>query len=161
MDISFSVIQYLRFRAESCSLLELYIVDQITPNKFEIVFKDNGEKLNPEAEQRGNQIFQVIPEAIPTKITTYFHKGFNNLQLELVMAKSNPIEYKNLGQLMSVIILENREKEIVFTLLKRKGEFTLNSQALLNNFSDDELQSDDFLIYLTELLEQQIELLGN
>lgn len=159
MDISFPVVQYLRFSAHSCGQVELYIAEQLNKNIFEIVFKDNGEKADENTEQRAQELISPIQQQFSVKTTSYFHKGFNNLQLDISLDGESAIELKDFGHLLGVLFLEYKEKEIVFTYLTKAGEFTVNSFHLLKNFSEEEQNSEEFLWHLSELLENQMQII--
>jgi len=159
MDISFPVVQYLGYRAHFCGQMELYIAEQMTKNTFEVIFKDNGEKADETTEYKAQELISAIQRNFSIKTTSYFHKGFNNFQIDISVDANIVVELHDFGHLLGNLFLEHREKEIVFTYLTKSGEFTVNSLNLLNNFSEDEQNSEEFLWHLSELLESQIQVI--
>ena len=60
MDISFFLAQYLQFRYLACSELELYIVDQVHEKRFEIIIRDNGDKIDSDGIEKADQIIASL-----------------------------------------------------------------------------------------------------
>lgn len=153
MDISFFLAQYLQFRYQSSSKLELYIVDQVHSGDFEIIIRDDGDKIEKDEVSKADQIISTLNLDPHQKCHQYFHKGYNHLQIEIKISDALIPQLGNFHSLISVLVLENPKTDFIFSYISPKGEYILDSSAIHNNFSPEELQSKELLQYVNELLE--------
>jgi hypothetical protein len=156
MIISLFLNEYLDFRLAKSSLVELYLVDQIQENLFEIFIKDLGDALNEEEVAQSKAKISKLNLKTSDKDYQYFHKGKNHLQIELDL-QERKINLSDLNKIVSYLMLQYSSKELVFTYLSPKGEYLLNSKDFLAPFSIEEVQSKEFPLYLAELLQNQLE----
>lgn len=157
MDISFFLAQYLQFRYPGSSKLELYVIDQVNAEKFEIIVRDDGKPLSEEEIGKADQIIASLSLNSSQKRHQYFHKGYNHLQIELTIGKKLIPELGNFHSLLSLLVLENPNTQFVFSYLSPKGEYVLDSTVIHENFSSEELQSKELLQYVNELLQDHFQ----
>ena len=153
MDISFFLAQYLQFRLKSAKHLELYLVDQVNSASYDIIIKDDGDKIEEEKLEESENIIQILDLQAPHKNHQYFHKGFNNLNMELKLDSGLIPNLGDFHSLLAMIILNHPQCNIVFSYMSPRGEYVLNSDAIHQNFSKEELQSKELLTYVNELLQ--------
>jgi len=147
--------QYIDFRLSFAHHLELYLIDQIQENEFEILIKDNGASLEGEELESAKEKINHLLLNRSDKYYQYFHKGMNNLQIVL-NTQNNNFQLKNLHQTIGMLMLQFPQKEFVFTYLSPNGEYLLNSTDFLSRFTQDEINSKEFALYLNELLEDHL-----
>jgi len=152
MNISFFLAQYLQFRYKSSTKLELYIVDQVHEGNFEIIIRDNADKIEGDELVNADQIISTLDLDAHQKRHQYFHKGYNHLQVELKITEALKPELGSFHSLLSILVLENNKTDFVFSYISPKGEYILDSSSIHNNFSPEELQSKELLHYVNELL---------
>lgn len=157
MDISFFLAQYLQFRYPLSSKLELYIVDQVHAGDFEVIIRDNGEKIVEEEIDKADIIIGSLNLDASHKRHQYFHKGYNHLQIELPISDKLTPQLGDFHSLVSILILENPKTNFVFSYISPKGEYVLDSTVIHENFSKEELQSKELLQYVNELLKDHLE----
>lgn len=151
MNLSLFLHQYIDFRLNNATSVELYLIDQIQQNQFEILLKDDGKSLEGEELDSAKDKIRKLDLKDPDKYYQYFHKGKNNLQIELE-TDSVHISFPELNNLIGFMMLQFPDKEFVFTYLSPKGEYLLNSKDFLSHFSEEEIQSKEFALYLNEIL---------
>lgn len=147
--------QYIDFRLSFAQFLELYLIDQVQENEFEILIKDNGAALEGEELTSSKEKIKNLQLKDPDKYYQYFHKGMNNLQIVLDTTK-NSFDFSDLYQMIGLLMLQHYQKEFVFTYLSPKGEYLLNSKDFLSNFNQEEINSKEFALYLNELLQDHL-----
>ena len=152
MDISLFLAQYLQFRLKSAKELELYLVDQVNSGSYDIIIKDSGDKIEEETLEESDSILRVLNLQEPHKNHQYYHKGFNNLNMELKLDSGLIPSLGNFHSLLAMLILDHPQANIVFSYMSPRGEYILNSDAIHQNFSKEELQSKELLSYINDLL---------
>ena len=53
-------------------------------------------------------------------------------------------------------MLQHPQKEFLFTYISPRGEYVLNSQDFLSRFTEDEIASREFAMYLNEILQYHL-----
>lgn len=157
MDISFFLAQYLQFRYLSSSKLELYIVDQVHTGKFEIIIRDDANKIEGKEIEHAGEIISSLKLKAKQKCHQYFHKGYNHLQIEIIITNELKPQLGNFYSLLNVLVLENPNTDFIFSYISPKGEYILDSKAIHQNFSPEELQSKELLEYVNELLKDHFD----
>jgi len=152
MDISFFLAQYLQFRLKTAQQIELYLVDQVNKDSYDIIIKDTGDKIEGETLEESENIIKVLNLKEPHKNHQYYHKGFNNLNMELKLDKGLIPTLGDFHSLLAMLILDHPQTNFVFSYMSPRGEYVLNSDAIHQNFSKEELQSKELLSYINELL---------
>ncbi|NPD45279.1 MULTISPECIES: hypothetical protein [unclassified Lentimicrobium] len=152
MNISLFLAQYLQFRLKSAKELELYLVDQVNSASYDIIIKDSGDKIEDKTLEESEKIIKVLNLQNPHKNHIYYHKGYNNLNMELKLDSGLIPDLGNFHSLLAMIILDHPHCNIVFSYMSPRGEYVLNSDAIHQNFSKEELQSKELLTYINELL---------
>lgn len=147
--------QYIDFRLSFAQHLELYLIDQIHENEFEILIKDNGASLDGEELESAKEKIDLLQLKDPDKYYQYFHKGMNNLQIVLNVLNTD-IQFKNLHQTIGLLMLQYPQKDFVFTYISPKGEYFLQSKDFLSRFKQEEINSKEFVLYLNELLQDHL-----
>lgn len=156
MNLSLFIHQYLDFRLSYAPVVELYLIDQIQEGQFEILIKDNGESLKDDELESAKSKIEKLNLSNPNKYYQYYHKGKNNLQIELRLQKTK-FSLPELNNTISFLMVQFPEREIVFTYLSPKGEYLLNSKDFISKFKLEEVQSKEFALYLNELLQNQLD----
>lgn len=156
MILSAFIHSYVDFRLSIANYVELYIIDQIQENQFEIIIKDTGKSLEGDELKIAKNKINSLKLVLPNKYYQYYHKGQNNLQIEINYSKTKPV-LKDLNSTIALIMLQFPDKEFVFTYLSPKGEYQLNSKDFLGRFTNEEIQLKEFALYLNELLQNQLD----
>lgn len=152
MNISLFLAQYLQFRLKSAKELELYLVDQVNSGSYDIIIKDTGDKIEKETLEESDNIIKVLNLQDLHKNHQYYHKGFNNLNMELKLDSGLVPHLGDFHSLLAMTILDHPQCNIVFSYMSPRGEYVLNSDSIHQNFSKEELQSKELLTYINELL---------
>jgi len=156
MNISLFLHQYIDFRLFHAQVVELYLIDQIQEDKFEILIIDNGASIaNKELEQAENMIKNLGVKS-PNKYYQYFHKAKNTLQFEF-HTKDSQIKLLDLNKFVGLLMVQFPNKEFVFTYNSPKGEYLLNSKDFIKEFTNEEISSKEFSLYLHEILQNYLE----
>lgn len=157
MDISFFLAQYLQFRLKSAKDLELYLVDQVNRGSYDVIIKDSGDKIEKDTLEESENIIKVLNLSEPHKNHQYYHKGYNILNMELKLGSGLIPSLGDFYSLLAMLILDHPQCHIVFSYMSPRGEYILNSDAIHQNFSKEELQSKELLVYINELLKGHFE----
>ena len=80
--------QYVDFRLSFANQVELYLIDQIQENQFEVLIKDDGISLEGDELTSANEKLNKLQLKSPDKYYQYFHKGKNNLQIDVQYTKA-------------------------------------------------------------------------
>jgi len=147
--------QYIDFRLSFAFHVELYLIDQVQENEFEILIKDNGPSMKGDELKSAKEKINHLSLKSPDKYYQYFHKGLNNLQIVLDV-RNKTLEMKDLHQTVAMLMLQHDQKEFIFTYISPKGEYLLNSNDFLNRFTNEEIQSKEFALYFNELLQDHL-----
>ena len=83
----------------------------------------------------------------------YYHKGFNILNMELKLDNGLIPVLGDFHSLLAMLIIDHPQTNFVFSYMSPRGEYVLNSDAIHQNFSKEELQTKELLTYINELLE--------
>lgn len=152
MDISFFLAQYLQFRLKTAKQIELYLVDQVNSGSYDIIIKDTGDKIEKETIEESENIIGVLNLKDAHKNHQYYHKGFNILNMELKLGKGLIPVLGDFHTLLAMAIIDHPQANFVFSYMSPHGEYVLNSDAIHQNFSKEELKSKELLTYINELL---------
>lgn len=155
MNLSLFIHQYVDFRLCNSSIVELYIIDQIQNNLFELLIKDDGTELKGDELNSAQEKVKKLELSTRDKNFQYFHKGKNHLQLEIDLSKKK-LELSDLNNIIGFLMLQFQNKKLITTYLSPKGEYNLNSRDFVDKFTDEEIQSKEFALYLNELLQDQL-----
>lgn len=156
MDISLFLHQYIDFRLFHAQTVELYLIDQVQEGKFEVLIIDNGDAIaNKELEQAQKIIINLDIEK-PNKYFQYFHKGKNTLQFEFTLKKT-VVHVSDLNKTIGFLMVQFPDKELVFTYSSPKGEYILNSKDFIKDFTNEEISSKEFSLYLHEILQNHLD----
>lgn len=147
--------QYVDFRLTHGELVEFYLIDQLQENQFEIIIKDDAPLLEGELLKSAKEKLDNLNLKIPDRYYQYFHKGKNNLKIDISFQKGK-IVLADLNHIIGLLMLQHSEKELVFTYLSPKGEYMLNSKDFLSRFTKEELASKEFALLLNELLQDHL-----
>jgi len=152
MDFSFHLINYIQSRiAAKANKIELYIADNMEPNRAEIIIKDTGLKL---VDSNASELDRLVGyvEEFKGSYRFLFHRGENTLLMEWAVTSDSHKSLENLHSILGFTIINNPQININFSYLSSKGEYFLDSSKFHRTFSSDELMEKELLVYMNELL---------
>ena len=157
MDFSFYLANYLESRIlQKCKNMEIYIADNLESKLVELIVKDDAKEPANDFSLEISESFHDFIHHIGGNYKVLKHLGLTNLNIELPVASKKTPKLGRFHSLLAMAILQNPHVQITFTFISPKGEYSIQSNNIIQAFDSEELQQKKLLKYMNELLEEEI-----